>query len=257
MDTTNMLPDVTATGTVAATQTPTEPAAPTLAEVIGSTNEENKAGQTDTHVDAIPQQEPGWYAKRRAQDRAQWDAEHQAQMSQMQEQVNSLREYWLSQEADKLVASGKITDRDIAVEYLRSKEGVPAPKTQPATTPQRDAQGRFVATPKPSEVPAEIQQRANALTTQADTIQALTGVDVYGVMQSNPEYAQKVYSGEWDMKDVLNAHNAGGTAKAAAPSLIRSPNGSMGGKTGFRTMSDDQFAKINAMLADGKTIDVR
>ena len=257
MDTTNMLADVTATGTVAAPQTTPEPAVPTLAEVIGSTNEENKAGQTDTHVDAIPQQEPGWYAKRRAQDRAQWDAEHQASMAAMQEQVNTLREYFINQEADKLVSSGKIADHDMAVKYLRATEGAPDPKTPPATTPQRDAQGRFVATPKAPEVPVEIQQRANALTTQADTIQALTGVDVYGVMQSNPEYAQKVYSGEWDMKDVLNAHNAGGTAKAAAPSLIRSPNGSMGGKTGFRTMSDDQFAKINAMLADGKTIDVR
>lgn len=256
MDTTNMLTDVTATGTVAATQTPTEPAAPTLAEVIGSTNEENKAGQNDTHVDAIPQQEPGWYAKRRAQDRAQWDAEHQAQMSQMQEQVNTLREYWLSQEADKLVASGKITDRDIAVEYLRSKEGVPAPKTQPATTPQRDAQGRFVATPQPPEVPAEIQQRAQFLSTQADTIQAISGVDVYSLVQSTPEYRQKVYSGEWDMKDVLNAHKSGTGMRTSSPSPIRTPNGAAP-NIGFRNMSDDQFAKINAMLAEGKSIDAR
>lgn len=256
MDTTNMLTDVTATGTVAATQTPTEPAAPTLAEVIGSTNEENKAGQNDTHVDAIPQQEPGWYAKRRAQDRAQWDAEHQASMTAMQEQVNTLREYFVSNEIDKLVSSGKIADREMAETYVRATMKTPAPQTQPATTPRRDAQGRFVATPKPSEVPAEIQQRANALTTQADTIQALTGVDVYGVMQSNPEYAQKVYSGEWDMKDVLNAHNAGGTERRVAPTVIRSSNNNVV-EADIKSMSSEQFRRLREHLSKGGKIDMR
>lgn len=256
MDTTNILTEATATGTVAAPQTTPEPAAPTLAEVIGSTNEENKAGQPDAHVDVIPQQEPGWYAKRRAQDRAQWDAEHQASMTAMQEQVNTLREYFVTNEIDKLVSSGKIADREMAETYVRATMKTPAPQTQPATTPQRDAQGRFVATPKPSEVPAEIQQRANELNQQAVTLQKVTGVDVYGLYRSNPEYAQKVNSGEWDMTDVYNAHSAANPARNPSPSLIRNPNGSTP-VVGFRNMSDDQFAKINAMLAEGRTIDVR
>lgn len=253
MDNNTMAPEQLTPGTSVQVQ---ETPAPTLSEVLNDTAEPAQP-QTATQQEQQPQQAPKYLEGKRLE----WEAKHRAEMDELRGQLSTMQEYFITNEVDKLVSSGKIADREMAEVYVRASKGIPAAQTtqptQPATTPQRDAQGRFVATPKPSEVPAEIQQRANALTTQADTIQALTGVDVYGVMQSNPEYAQKVYAGEWDMKDVLNAHNAGGTARTAAPSLIRTPNGSMGGKTGFRNMSDDQFAKINAMLADGKSIDVR
>ena len=44
MDTTNMLPEVTATGTVAVPQTNPEPAVPTLADVMGANAAGDKAG---------------------------------------------------------------------------------------------------------------------------------------------------------------------------------------------------------------------
>lgn len=250
MDTTNMLNEVPGTGTTP--QPSPEPAAPTLADVIGVTAEAEKAGKPETTE--IPPQEPGWYAKRRAQDRAQWDAEHKAAMDQMQQQVNSLREYWLNQEADKLVDSGKITDRDLAIEYLRNKEGVPAP--QPAAPQPRDEKGRF--TPSTPEVPNELQQRANELFTQAKTLQKVTGVDVLALYRSNAEYAAKINSGEWDMADVLSAHTAVSGSSGVAP-LVRSPNGAGAGLGGVSigSMTSDQFSKLNEMLERGGRIDMR
>lgn len=258
MDTTNMTNGMTAPGTSAAVQTPTEPSAPTLADVIGVAAGEGQQA-TPNQDPQTQQQEPGWFQGRLAKERAKWEAERSADMAQMQEQLNALREYQVDAEADKLVADGKITDRDMAVEYVRSTKGIPAPQPKAAPTPARDAQGRFVATPEP-EVPPEIQQRANELFAQAKTIKSMTGVDVLAVYRSNAEYAEKINSGEWDMVDVMRAYGGSGAQASpapAVPSVIRTPNSGAVGAVDIRSMSDEQFRKLNEYLDHGGKIDMR
>lgn len=236
-----------------------EPQIPTLADVIGVEAGNQEQVQTPAS-EAIPDQEPGWYAKRRARDRADWEAENNAKMAPVLSQLAQLQEYRLGIEADKLVASGKISDRDMAIEYLRNKEGIPAPTTA-ATTPPRDERGRFTSpnTPAPqTEVPNEVQQRANELYAQAKTLQKYSGVDVLGVYRSNPAYAEKVNSGEWDMADVLRASQEAAPAQQVrTPAPVRSSNGNGIGSPNFMTMTSETFAKVNEELRKGGRIDMR
>lgn len=238
-----------------------EPQIPTLADVIGDqTGGQEQAQLTDASNETVPAQEPGWYAKRRAKDRADWEAENNAKMAPVLSQLAQLQEYRLGIEADKLVSSGKISDRDMAIEYLRNKEGIPAPTTA-ATTPPRDERGRFTSpnTPAPqTEVPNEVQQRANELYAQAKTLQKFSGVDVLGVYRSNPAYAEKVNSGEWDMADVLRASQEAAPAQQVrTPAPVRSSNGNGIGSPNFMTMTSETFAKVNEELRKGGRIDMR
>ena len=80
---------MTAPGTSAAVQTPTEPSAPTLADVIGVAAGEGQQA-TPNQDPQTQQQEPGWFQGRLAKERAKWEAERSADMAQMQEQLNAL-----------------------------------------------------------------------------------------------------------------------------------------------------------------------
>ena len=228
----------------------TEPAMATLADVIGDQMAAEKQVQND---DAIPMQEPGWYAKRRQKDRAEWEAENNAKMAPVLSQLAQLQEYRIGVEADKLVASGKITDRELAMEYLRNKEGVVAPAAPEQSEKPRDAQGRFT---KAENVPTDAQQKANELFAQAQTLQKATGVDVLGLYNSDPDIKQKVLSGEWDFADVLrNAQTESGVKSAPTP--VRNPNGVGLGGYNIRGMRSNDFAKLNAMLESGGRVDMR
>jgi hypothetical protein len=237
----------------------TEPKLPTLADVIGVETGKQEQVQTPAS-EAIPDQEPGWYAKRRAKDRADWEAENNAKMAPVLSQLAQLQEYRLGVEADKLVASGKISDRDMAIDYLRSKEGIPAPTTPAATTPPRDERGRFTTTNTPApqtEVPNDVQVRANELYAQAKTLQKASGVDVLGVYRSNPAFAEKVNSGEWDMVDVLKAAQSAPEQAMRAPAPVRASNGNGIGSANFMTMSSETFAKVNEELRKGGRINMQ
>ena len=255
METTNMQMAENMPVVSQATTTP-EPQIPTLADVIGDQAGAQEQVQTPAASnDAIPAQEPGWYAKRRAKDRADWEAENNAKMAPVLSQLAQLQEYRIGVEADKLVASGKITDREMAMDYLRSKEGIPAPA---ATTPPRDERGRFTTqTPTAPEIPSDVQQRANELYAQAKTLQKFSGVDVLGVYRANPEYMERVNSGEWDMTDVLKASQTNPAQPASAPPPVRSPNSGGIGSANFRNMTAEQFHKVNEALSRGGKIDMR
>lgn len=241
-----------------------EPQIPTLADVIGV--EAGKQEQVQipeaSNDNTIHQKIPGWYKDRAAKDRAKWEAENDAKMAPILSQLAQLQEYRIGIEADKLVASGKISDRDMAIDYLRSKEGIPAPTTA-ATTPPRDERGRFVSTdnnPTASkEIPADLQQRANELYAQAKTLQKFSGVDVLGVYRANPEYMERVNSGEWDMADVLKASQSSNTTASPVntPAPVRSSNGNGIGSVDFHNMADEQFKKVNEALSRGGKIDMR
>lgn len=233
----------------------TEPAVSTLADVIGA---QTSAPEQVQNEEAIPMQEPGWYAKRRQKDRADWEAENNAKMAPVLSQLAQLQEYRLGVEADKLVASGKISDRDMAIEYLRNKEGIPAPVTATPSTPPRDEQGRFVA--KNPEPNAAVKQRANMLFAQAGNIKDATGVDVMAIYNTDPDVKAKVLSGEWDFTNVLMQYKAEEPADApahTAPAPVRSANGIGMGGVDIRHMSGEQFRKLNEFLASGGRVDVR
>lgn len=235
-----------------------EPQIPTLADVIGVDAGKQEQIQTPAS-EAIPDQEPGWYAKRRAKDRADWEAENNAKMAPVLSQLAQLQEYRLGVEADKLVASGKISDRDMAIDYLRSKEGIPSPTTA-ATTPPRDERGRFTPTNTPApqtEVPNDVQVRANELYAQAKTLQKASGVDVLGVYRSNPAFAEKVNSGEWDMVDVLKAAQSASEQTMRSPVPVRASNGNGIGSANFMNMSSEAFAKVNEELRKGGRINMQ
>ena len=220
----------------------------TLADVIGETPSEQNV-QTQEQP-----KEPGWIKQRvgAAVNKAVAEAEARLR-AEYEAQLAPLREAQLEREADQLVSEGKISDREMALDYLRSKQGIPAPTTPAPAQRQRDDQGRFVAADKPNP---EIQKRASELVAQADTIFASTGVDVMALYNTDPAIRQKVLSGEWSFVDVFkNAPQAEAPARAPAP--IRSTNGFGMGGADFRKMTSEQFAKVNELLENGGKIDVR
>jgi len=221
----------------------------TLADVIGEP-------PTEQNVQTQEQpKEPGWIKQRvgAAVNKAVAEAEARIR-AEYEAQLAPLREAQLEREADQLVSEGKISDREIALDYLRSKKGAPAPAAQTAPAQrQRDDQGRFVAAEKPD---TETQKRASELVAQADTILASTGVDVMALYNTDPAIRQKVLSGEWSFVDVFkNTQQAEAPARAPAP--IRSTNGFGMGGADFRKMTSEQFAKVNELLENGGKIDVR
>lgn len=151
-----------------------------------------------------------------------------------------LMEAHMSQKADQLVASGKIADREMALEYLKLKGGEPIEKQ--ATQP-RDEQGRFVAT--------EGQQKAHELFMQAKTIQKSTGVDVMNLYHNDPEVQQRVNSGEWDFADVYQS-----TLKPKAPTVVRGGSGGFG-QMDVSKMSSEAWKKLNEQLERGARFDAR
>lgn len=225
----------------------------TLADVIGVSEQpaEQQPQSQATQPAAAQLQEPGWFQGRMQKERAKWEADHQAQMTQMTERQNALLERVIANDAQKLVDSGEFKSLEIATEYLRMKEGLPVNQT-PQKTPSaqpRDDQGRFMAQ-QPVQNQA-VYQRAETLVAQADTILGTTGVDVMKIFNTDPAVKQKVVSGEWDFTDVFK--NAGGSQQAVVkphvPAPVRSSNGVGLGNVSIGKMSNQQFAALNDFLA--------
>lgn len=246
MDTTNtnaMMPTEAAPGT-SAVQESTTPS--TLAEFLGADAPVVQQAEPQAEVPQQVQKEPGYLAGKRLE----WEAAHKAETDQLRSEMATLREYMYNSEADKLVASGKITDRDMALEYVRNKGGAPsAQEQQHAEQQPRDARGRYVARPD-----ANAQQKAATLFQQAQTIKRTTGVDVMGMYNQNPEIRQKILSGEWDFADVYE--NTKAPVPASAPMPVRGSHTMEMGNVDISRMSDAQFEKMRELLRGGGTINM-
>lgn len=214
----------------------------TLADVIG-----------ETHVETQQQEqpkEPGWIKQRvgAAVNKAVAEAESRIR-AEYEAKFAPLRDAQLAAEADKMVADGKISDRDMALNYLRMQQGL-EPVTKPVPeAPPRDAAGRFVS---PQNDAAK--QRAQALVDQATMLQRATGVDVMGIYNTNQQARDMILSGAGDFADVLAAF---GRQAPKPPSPIRGSSGIGLGNMDFSKMSDSQIDQVNELLSKGYTIDVR
>jgi hypothetical protein len=228
--------------------TPTQ----TLADVIGETPVEQPVQTAQEQP-----KEPGWIKQRvgAAVNKAVAEAEARIR-AEYEAQLAPLREAQLEREADQLVADGKIADREIALDYLRSKKGMPAANTtDPAkSAPQRDAQGRFISD-QPS---ADIKQKAATLVAQADVLTRTTGIDLMALYNNDPAVKQKVISGEWDFVNVLNFAQQNAVEEPTIPAMpapVRSANVGLGGVS-ISKMSDAQLDKMNELLRGGGKINV-
>ncbi len=201
-----------------------------------------------------PTKEPGWIKKRIDAAVAKALKENEQRMNdEFEAKIRPFREAEMNRQAEELVTKGVIKDKDMALEYLKLKGGmnVSAPATEQPKEIARDAQGRFApkqqeAQPQ-NETDGEVRFRANMLAAQANKLQQ-RGLDVKAVYENNPEIRRRVLSGEWDFYDVAEAMTT-----RNVPQPVRQPNGAgFGGGIDITSMTDEQFAKLNANLAKGK-----
>lgn len=233
----------------------------TLADVIGagdpSVAQQNNQAHLANDNPSAPIPEPGYLAGKREKWRAQWDAEHQAEINRLTERTNALMDRVIQREAQDLVSAGEFKSIERATEYLRLKEGISAQPEQSSvqTTPPRDANGRFVS-PQAQQVPQPLQQRAQMLVEQANGLYDGTGVDVMEIYNSNPLAKQFVLSGG-DFIGVLKQFGPRAQQQSNAPALTRSPNGIGLGEVSVHGMTDEQFNRLNDALSRGKVINMR
>lgn len=203
------------------------------------------------------QKEPGWIKQRVSKAVEKAVAEAEARVSaRYEEMLAPIRESVLERQANDLVAQGEFKSLERAKEYLRLKGNMPAeaPKQneQPAQQPPRDEQGRFTSA-KTEEDDAARHARADILAKQAQKIKSSRGVDVMDMFHSDDSVKQRVLSGEWDFYDVLDAMQS--TRRTPAP--MRTPNGNAMSGVSIANMTDEQFARLQANLASGRTYDMR
>ena len=101
-----------------------------------------------------------------------------------------------------------------------------------------------------------MQQRAASLFAQAQTIQALSGVDVMELYNTRPDVKRRILSGEWDFMDVFRTRQEN-TAPGVAPAPVRSANGAVFSGISIARMSPEQFSRLDELLAQGGRIDMR
>lgn len=203
------------------------------------------------------QKEPGWIKQRvnKAVEKAVAEAEARVS-ARYEEMLAPIRESVLERQANELVAQGEFKSLERAKEYLRLKGGMPTPeaKTEPVQQqPARDAQGRFAPAKEEAQGDAATRARADMLAKQAQKIKKNRGVDVMDMFNADDSVKQRVLSGEWDFYDVAEAMSS----TRSTPSAMRTPNGGAVSGVSIAGMTDEQFARLQANLAAGRTYDMR
>ena len=185
--------------------------------------------------------EPGWIKQRvnKAVEKAVQDAERRM-AERYESMLQPIRESVLDRQAQEFVDAGEFKSIERAKEYVRLKGGVTveAPKKEAEPKPRND-NGQFVD--------ATTKARSDILAKQAEKIHTTKGIDVMQILNSDAEVKQKVLSGEWDFYDVAENHKG---RKIPAP--MRTPNGTTQNAMTVQSMSDEQFARLQASLSEGK-----
>lgn len=192
---------------------------------------------------------------------------YEARLSRYEAQVAALREESLAREADALVAAGTVTDRAIALEYLRMKASKASQASQPAqdapvapaapTAQPRDEQGRFAKQPEQRESAADaaLKKRATMLFGQAQAIAEEGGPDMLALFESDREIHDKVSSGAWDFKDAaLHLMYAGQGRRVPMP--VKTPNHTQARRS-FAGMSREDLEAFDRRIENGEVFDAR
>lgn len=206
--------------------------------------------------EAQPQKEPGWIKQRigKAVEKAVAEAEARV-TAQYEAMLAPIRESVLDRQAEDLVKSGEFKSLETAKEYVRLKGGIvsaPAaePEQQKPTVQQRDEQGRFV-----SNNDAMTHARADLLAKQAQKIKDRRGLDVMQAINADEDMKHRVLSGEWDFYDVAESM---ASPQHNAPVPVRTSNGGTSpSAVSISGMTDDQFRRLQANLANGRIYDMR
>lgn len=206
--------------------------------------------------EAPPQKEPGWIKQRigKAVEKAVAEAEARV-TAQYEAMLAPIRESVLDRQAEDLVKSGEFKSLETAKEYVRLKGGiVSAPaaeedQQQKHTAQKRDEQGRFVSND------AMTHARADLLAKQAEKIKARRGLDVMQAITADEDMKHRVLSGEWDFYDVAESM---ASPQHNAPVPVRTSNGGTSpSAVSISGMTDDQFRRLQANLANGRIYDMR
>ena len=232
-----------------------EPEGQALSDLLEQTAQAPEAEAETEQTSRPPNKEPGWVKKRIdsalqkelpnlvAAEVAKVKAEYEAQ-------IKPLREAQLARDADELVKQGEFRSKDIALEYLRMKQGLPvqAPVT-PTASPRAEAEAR-----EADAVPPDIRARAARLMDQAEYAKKIDGIDPLAIYHSDPEVQRKVNSGQWDFTDVVMAAKG---QTASPPSPIHSSNAALPQKRGPLELSSKELQTLNENLRKGVKVDMR
>lgn len=237
-----------------AVQAPVDQETETLSSLLEDAEQPTQQPETEQ----APVKEPGWIKGRINKEVAKAEARIRAEY---EAKLAPIRESMMDREAQELVRNGEFKTLNMAKEYVRLKNGVPAEQTdqQQPTGAQRDAQGRFAAAQDQSEQnDPVVLARADLLAKQAQKIKQSTGLDVMQAFSSNPEIRQRVISGEWDFRDVADHLSAQGEGSSPrrVPTPMRSPNGANVSAVSVSDMSPEQFQKLQDNLASGRRYDM-
>lgn len=231
--------------------TEAEPEGQGLAELLEQTAVEPTSEAAPEHESRPPNKEPGWVKKRieTALEKAlpeRINAEIAKVRAEYEAQIRPLREAQLSRDADDLVKQGEFKSRDIALEYLRMKQGLPV-QPQPKAQPAPEA-------PAAETIPSEVKARAADLMAQDRYAQKMDGISPLSIYRSDPRVAEMVNSGQWDFSDVVKAAKQGGQA---TPTPVYSSNAAAPKKRGPLELSHEEFQRLNENLAKGVKVDMR
>ena len=226
-----------------------------LEEAIGETAEsEQPAAEqpAEAEPETPPAKEPGYVKQRVEKAVAKATAETEARLrAEFDQRMAPIMERLLIEDAKELVRQGTIKDPDTAKEYLRMKQGLPAPAAEQPQTQPRNTNGQFA--PKANQDDAAVNARIDMLRHQAERIKERSGVDVIKVWNDNPEIKQKVIAGEMDFYDVADEINSR-PKKSKPPAPVRTPNGAANDQQvdAIMHMSKEQFDRLVKRVQSGE-----
>lgn len=229
-------------------------------EALSSVLEEEQVetAAKEQQTETVPAKEPGWIKQRvnKAVEKAVAEAEARV-TAQYEAMLAPIRESVLDRQAEELVKAGEFKNLERAKEYVRLKNGATTTQTSdnaPESKQQRDEQGRFKAS-EDTEKSAMTHARADLLAKQAQKIKAKRGIDVMQALNEDNEIKNRVLSGEWDFYDVAENLTA---PKKTAPVPMRTSNGGTNpSAVSISGMTDEQFKRLQANLANGRIYDMR
>ena len=228
-----------------------------LSETFDENAEEGQAAdeQDEPEQTTEPQaKEPGYVKGRIEKAVNKVREEYEAILAPLREQVSAMQERMLKADAQELVKKGEFRSVETAEEYLRLKQGLPAPSIEEPKGQPRNANGQF-APKQDANNDAAVQARIDMLKHQASQIKNRTGVDVIKAFNENPDIKNRIIAGEIDFYDV--AEEIGKQPKRGKPPApMRSPNGAATSqpRNAIEEMTDEQFERLEARVKKGARI---